>query len=233
MIGCLILHGYTGGPYEVAPLSLYLKENTDWCIHVPTLPGHGRNLELENISYKKWISAAERALQKLNKRYETIYVIGFSMGGMIAAYLAATYSVAKLVLLAPSGKYLSWGQMVRDGMKMLVDGKQRHVVKNKLYIQYKRKIAVVPFRANIEFAKLVHFTRKYLKHVDSTVLIVHGHQDGMVPYKTAYYMDKEMKKTEKEIVFLDRSRHLLCLGEDKDILNTMVHQFLARRISAV
>lgn len=233
MIGCLILHGYTGGPYEVSPLSIYLKENTDWYIHVPTLPGHGRNLDLENMSYKKWISAAERALKMLNKKYEKIYVIGFSMGGMIAAYLAAKYRVSKLVLLAPSGKYLSWKQIARDGLKLILDGERRRVVKNKLYIQYKRKIGMVPFQANIEFIKLVHFTRKYLKHVEAAVLIVQGYQDGMVPYKTPYYLDKEMKQTENEIVFLDRSRHLLCLGEDKNILNTMVHKFLTREVPTV
>src|SRR5690625_1697164 len=127
MVGCLVLHGYTGGPYEVAPLSSYLKENTNWYIHVPTLPGHGRNLELENIPYTKWISASEQALIKLKKEYDDIYIIGFSMGGMIGAYLAAKYRIAKLVLLAPSGKYLSWSQLGRDMFKFVLDGVQRNL----------------------------------------------------------------------------------------------------------
>lgn len=233
MVGCLILHGYTGGPYEVAPLSVYLKEKTDWCIHVPTLPGHGRNLALENISYKKWISASEQALEKLKKNCDDIYIIGFSMGGMIAAYLAAKFHISKLVLLAPSGKYLSWKQLARDAGTFIADGIRRNLEKNMLYLNYKRKMGMIPFQANIEFLKLVYFTRKHLKNVHSEVLIVQGHQDGMVPYKTAYYLDKEMEQTEKEIVFLDRSKHLLCHGEDKHILNKMVHHFLMRKVSAV
>lgn len=50
----------------------------------------------------------------------------------------------------------------------------------------------------------------------------------MVPYKTAYYLDKEITSKEKEVVFFERSRHLICLGDDKDTLNTMVYEFLTK-----
>ena len=95
MKGCLIIHGYTGGPYEVEPLATYLNEQTDWDIVVPTLPGHGEMLALEDVSHKTWLQAAEDALEKLKEKYEEVYIIGFSMGGMIAAYLAAKFKVDK------------------------------------------------------------------------------------------------------------------------------------------
>lgn len=228
MVGCLILHGYTGGPYEVEPLSTYLKEKTSWFIHVPTLPGHGRNLELENIPYTEWLDAAEQAFKTLREKFNDVYIIGFSMGGMIGAYLAAKYHVSKLVLLAPSGKYLSWRQISLDMFKIIVDGVQQNLRKNKLYLRYKRKRGMVPFRSNIEFLKLVHFTRKYVKSVQADVLIAQGYQDGMVPFKTAYYLYEKMTTPHKEVIFFDLSKHLICLGEDKDTLNPIVHQFLIR-----
>ncbi|WP_343032932.1 alpha/beta hydrolase [Virgibacillus doumboii] len=107
MVGCLIIHGYTGGPYEVEPLAAYLREQTDWYVEVPTLPGHGENLALENVSHKKWLTAAENSLKQLSEKVDKIYLIGFSMGGMIAAYLAAKHKIDKLVLLAPAGKFIS------------------------------------------------------------------------------------------------------------------------------
>lgn len=230
MVGCLILHGYTGGPYEVAPLSSYLKKNTNWFIHVPTLPGHGRDLELEDIPYTHWINTAEQALKTLKKQYDEIHVIGFSMGGMIGAYLAAKYHIPKLVLLAPSGKYLSWKQLACDMGKLLADGVQNKLGKNKLFLQYKRKAGMIPFQSNIEFIRLVRFTRKYIRHVQSDVLIAQGYQDGMVPFKTAYYLYEKMMTPNKEVVFFDHSKHLICLGEDKDTLNRLVHQFLLKKV---
>ncbi|MBY7142377.1 alpha/beta fold hydrolase [Virgibacillus sp. NKC19-3] len=228
MIGCLIIHGFTGGPYEVDPLAQFLQENTDWHIEVPTLPGHGRNLDLKDISYRKWINAAEDALKQLSSEYDSIYLIGFSMGGMIASYLAAKYRIDNLVLLAPSGKFLSFRQITLDLSSIAADGMRGNLGENKVYQHYKKKIGVIPFKANIEFVKLVKFTKRYLKKVKSPVLIAQGHQDGMVPYKTAYYMEKEINSKRKEVVFFDNSKHLICLGDDKDTLNQMVYDFLAK-----
>ncbi|HLR67322.1 alpha/beta hydrolase [Virgibacillus alimentarius] len=228
MVGCLIIHGFTGGPYELGPLTEYLKEHTNWDIKVPVLPGHGRILALKNVSYKKWIKKAEDVMKQLKKKYDEIYVIGFSMGGMIAAYLAAKYNIDKLVLLATSGKYLSLGQISRDIGLVIADGCRGRLGENKLYIHYKKKIGMVPFRANIEFLKLVRYTKPYLKKVEAPVLIAQGQQDGMVPARTAYYLDKEINSVHKEVIFFDRSKHLICLGDDKDTLNTMIFNFLEK-----
>lgn len=229
MIGCLIIHGYTGGPYEVAPLATYLKAETGWHVEVPTLPGHGRRLNLENASHELWIIAAENALIQMKEKYDDIYLIGFSMGGMIAAYLAAKYKVAKLVLLATSGKFLSFKQIGIDLGDMIADGIRGNLNKNRVYIHYRDKLKTVPFKANIEFLKLVRFTRRHLKDVEAPVLIAQGQQDGMVPYKTAYFLDKEITSARKEVVFFERSKHLICLGNDKDTLNNMVHEFLSKK----
>lgn len=228
MIGCLIIHGYTGGPYEVEPLALFLREHTNWHIEVPTLPGHGRKLALENVSHKKWIASAENALKQLNEKVDKIYLIGFSMGGMIAVYLAAKHKIDKLVLLAPAGKYLSFRQISKDVKDIVSDGFKGKLNRNKLFLHHKRKLGAVPFKANIEFLRLVKFTRKYLKKIDSPVLIAQGQQDGMVPYKTVYYLDKEITSKRKEVVFFERSRHLICLGDDKDALNTIIYEFLSK-----
>src|SRR5699024_52949 len=95
-----------------------------------------------------------------------------------------------------------------------------------MYAHYKKKLGEVPIQANFEFLKLVRFTRKHLKKIESPVLIAQGQQDGMVPYKTAYYLDEEIPSKQKEVVLLERSKHLSCLGSDKDILNRMVYSFL-------
>ncbi|WP_164214619.1 alpha/beta fold hydrolase [Virgibacillus sp. YIM 98842] len=226
MIGCLMIHGYTGSPYEISPLANHLKENTNWKIEVPTLPGHGKNLDLRDVSHESWIETAEKELQQLMRKCDDIYLIGFSMGGMIASYLAAKYEVEKLVLLATAGKYLSFKQIGMDMGEILADRIKGELDSNKMYLHYKNKTGHVPFKANIEFMKLVRFTRRYLKKVKTPVLIAQGQQDGMVPYKTAYYLDKEITSEEKEVVFFERSKHLICLGDDKDTLNSMVLDFL-------
>jgi len=226
MIGCLVIHGFTGSPYEVEPLANYLKEKTNWQVEVPTLPGHGPQLNLEDVTYKEWIKGAEEALKRLRDTVDEIYIIGFSMGGMIAGYLASKYNVEKLVLLAASRKYLSFKQIAIDIGMAVGDRVKGTLHENKMYLHYKNKLGTVPMKANIEFMRLVRYTKPYLKKVDSPVLIAQGHQDGMVPYKTIYHLDKEINSDRKQVVLFDQSKHQLCLGEDKDRINNMVLQFL-------
>lgn len=226
MIGCLVIHGYTGGPYELEPLVDYLRAQTNWQISVPTLPGHGRNLELTEPCYKQWIQKAEDTLKMLQKKYDTIYVIGFSMGGMIASYLAGTFKVDKLVLLATAGKFIAFRQLSREVGKLVIDGLTGKAHENYIYAWYKRKSRKVPLKAYIEFIKLVKYTRTYLNKIDAPVLIAQGRRDEVVPYQTMHYLDKEIASDLKEIVLFERSNHRICLGEDKDTINDMVYNFL-------
>lgn len=229
MIGCLIIHGYTGGPYEVEPLAKYLKEKTDWQIEVPVLSGHGPELELKDVHYEQWLEDAENVLLKLKKTCETVYVVGFSMGGMIAAYLAANHKVDRLVLLSTARKYLSFRHLstyVKTGIRAGLKGE---LTESELYKHYKYKFDVVPFSANLEFMKLVYKTKPYLKNVKTPVFIAQGQRDALVPAKTAYSLHDEISSTDKEVVFFERSNHLICLGSDHDVLNVMIYEFLNKK----
>ncbi|WP_079707758.1 alpha/beta hydrolase [Paraliobacillus ryukyuensis] len=225
MIGCLCLHGFTGGSYEIEPLATYLKEHTDWLIEIPTLPGHGMSLALHNVGYKDWIETAEQRLQVLKQKVDRVYVIGFSMGGMIASYLAANYQVDKLVLLSPSRRYLNIKQMVADIGDMIKDKMTGHLQENMLYQNYQHKKGAVPLRAYVEFLKCMKCTKPSLKQITCPVFVAQGIQDGMVPYRVTHYLDKEIPIDIDVIYYLD-SRHLICLGKDKDVLNKSVHNFL-------
>src|SRR5690625_4016887 len=147
MVGCLIIHGYTGGPYEVEPLREFLEEKTDWHIVVPALKGHGKELHLKEVSYKIWLKEAELQLLRLKVKCETVYVIGFSMGGMIAAYLAAHHTIDKLVLLATARRYLSLKYLSYHIAEMIGDGFKGKINDNELFTQFKSKFGDVPIKA--------------------------------------------------------------------------------------
>lgn len=230
MKGCLIIHGYTGGPYEVDPLARYLKEQTEWSIKVPLLPGHGKRLNLENVTYEAWIETAEKALKQLQDECDEVYVIGFSMGGMIAAYLAATYEVDRLVLLSTARRYICFKHLSSYIREIIGDGFRGKLEENKLYAHYKSKMGMVPFRANLEFMKLVNKTKQYLNDVQSPVFIAQGQQDMIVPASAAYYLDKEIGSEHKEVVLFEQSKHLICLGNDRKILNKKILTFLTQEI---
>jgi carboxylesterase len=227
--GCLVIHGFTGGPYEVEPLANYLEETTDWEIITPSLPGHGlgegRELDLSKVTYEEWITHCEQCYFDLSKRHEKIYIIGFSMGGMIAAYLAAKYTCEKLVLLSTSRRYISIPRISLDIVMFGQKAIRKKLGTDPLFNHYKSKYGSIPVRATIEFLKCMKFTKPYLQDIHCPVFIAQGMQDGIVPFKSVHYLDKEIP-VDAEIMYFHDSKHLICLGEDRDILITSVARFL-------
>src|SRR5690625_3665256 len=192
MIGCLIILGYTGGPFEIEPLRAYLSEYTDWKIEVPVLKGHGEELVLEEVSHEVWLEEARVVLENLQVECDTVYEIGFSMGGMIAAYLAATQQIDKLVLLATARRFISFKYLSYYIAEMIGDGFKGKLNENELFLHYKSKIGEVPLKANIEFMRLVNRTKPYLKDITTPVFIAQGQKDEMVPFKAAYSLEEEI-----------------------------------------
>ncbi len=96
------LHGYTGYPGELfLPLDLLFKEGFD--VYAPRYPGHGTNGEdFLKTTMKDWAASAERTYQRLTERYDEVYLIGHSMGGLIATHLASMHPVQRMVLYAPA-----------------------------------------------------------------------------------------------------------------------------------
>ncbi|WJQ12283.1 alpha/beta fold hydrolase [Geobacillus stearothermophilus] len=225
MIGCLCIHGFTGGPEEVAPLADYLRERTDWVIETPTLPGHGSELQLKGITYDQWIAAAEQAFLALHRRCRTVYVIGFSMGGVIAVYLAEKYPVAKLVLLSAAFYYVNPRQLWRDIREMFANG-WRGAREHPLFLRYRNKMMATPFSAVREFRKLVRDVRPRLPRVAAPALIVQGEKDGIVPLKSAYYLYENIGSAEKVLLFLPNSYHHVCHGADRHVLFAEAEKFL-------
>lgn len=101
----LLLHGFTGTPWEVLPLAESLAER-GYAVRVPRLPGHGTTPEaMAFVTWRDWEAHALAELDALAGA-EQVVVGGLSMGGLLAMRLALKRPrrVAGLVLLAPAVK---------------------------------------------------------------------------------------------------------------------------------
>ena len=97
----LLVHGFPGSPAEMRGIADILQKR-GWATHGILLPGFGP--EIEHITDKEhtdWEAAVNNALLSLHQNYETVLLVGNSMGGALAIQAAARYHVAGLILFAP------------------------------------------------------------------------------------------------------------------------------------
>ncbi|NBI30943.1 alpha/beta fold hydrolase [Chengkuizengella sp. YPA3-1-1] len=212
---CLLIHGFSGGSFEVDPLAAYLREQ-GWICHVPTLPGHGENLKgLKNIKYHQWMEAVKKEAIKMTELYSKFDLVGFSMGGVLAAYISNHFSVKKLVLLNAAVIYVSPGRFMKLTYKQM---------RNKDWSRFK-KINGVPLSATWQFIQLAHRLRAEFRKVHTPTLIVQGQQDHIVHPYSASYLNRIIP-AEKSIVYFPLSTHEICLGEEADEVFETVGGFL-------
>lgn len=227
-IGVLFIHGFTGGPFEVAPLRQFLKTRTDWILAAPVLPGHDPEQDLEKSSAASWLMAAELELQRLMRDADRVFLIGFSMGGLIAMYLALRYPVEKLVLLSAAAKYISPRILVEDARIMLRSSISHHYPENSFYHLYNYKLTHTPIRSALEFLRIVRLVKPYHRDVDVPVCIVQGKKDGIVPASTAALLFEELRSDEKKLIYSEHGKHHICYSDDREIWFEEVLKFLVK-----
>ncbi|WP_462412649.1 alpha/beta hydrolase [Neobacillus sp. Marseille-QA0830] len=226
MIGCLCLHGFTGAPYEVEPLVTYLQERTCWEFRVPTLPGQGETLSLKGIRHQEWLDFAEQELKALMETCDKVYVIGFSMGGMIASFLAANHPVDKLILLSAAAYYIHPRQLAEDIKQVMKDLMGGQLAENQLFFRYRKKVIETPMSAVLQFHRLVSSIRPDLPKIMAPTLVAQGEADGIVPPKSAEYLYRTIGSSKKKLVVISNSKHHICYCEEKEELFLQVLKFL-------
>lgn len=211
----LFIHGFTGGPFEIGPLAERLTA-AGWLSRVPELPGHGNDSSnLGNVSWREWLRAAEKETLSLAGRYGQLDVVGFSMGGFIAAYLASRYPVRKLVLLSPAVVYFSPGRYAREFVRQFAFQDNRYLL----------TIKRTPLSAVWQFIRLAKHLRKEFPRIRVPTLIVQGERDEIVHPLGAKWLYRRLV-CEKQIRFFPNSRHRILLGAEARQVCDFVERFL-------
>ena len=72
------------------PLSNYLYETLGWETSLVELSGHGYDEEnITNVTWNNWVDDVKEKYIKLKERCDEVFMIGFSLGGCISAYVAS------------------------------------------------------------------------------------------------------------------------------------------------
>lgn len=201
----LIIHGFAGGTYDEEAIFDYLALKGYHTFNF-TLPGHEKML-FNKITRNDWINSCKEHLEMLiNNGYKNIYVLGHSMGGVLACILASEYKeVTKLVLAAPAFKYLTFEEenfkfltALKNSPKLFEDYKKQEVVS---------RVLQFPVSVIKEFMALIEENYNTPKTINIPTLIIQGKHDIIVPIKSAEYVYDSINTEKKKLVLLENVTH--------------------------
>ncbi|MFN0062889.1 MAG: alpha/beta hydrolase [Myxococcaceae bacterium] len=233
---CLLLHGFTGTPWDLLPLAVALEQR-GFSGSVPCLPGHGEDGEaMASVGADDWLRASEEALfAEFERTQRPVHVAGFSMGGLLAVGLAARWPshVASLALLAPAARLL--GQISRAARFLrktpLMDWVQPYIPKDGSDIEDPAARAIVPRPTSFPSARLrdlfwlQDFAHQHAPRVKARVLLVLARHDHVVNARAAKGLVARIPRPDTATLLLERGFHGLARDFAGDVLAGAVGDF--------
>lgn len=223
----LVIHGFAGGVYDEEKLINYLQLNKSFDVFSYTLPGHEKNLS--KVNYEDWMDKSiEQVEWLIQNNYKTIYVIGHSMGGVIASFLATKYKqIKKLVLAAPAFEYL---QVKQDSINLVKNIKETpSIIKTHSFEEVFSRLLKLNIGAVKEFRKLVKAYYDCPKNIDIPILILQGTNDKIVPISSSTYVYESVKSKTKKLVIINDATHDIFKDRKIDEINKLVEKFLLKK----
>lgn len=224
----ILIHGFAGGPWDHQKLAYDLELCPLFDVYDMTLPGHNKSI-ITNVKRNDWINCMEQLCENLiDSGYKTIYVVGHSMGGVIATHIAAKYrQVKKLVLVAPAFKYLKFKEEKLDIIGSLKSVPS--VFKGYEDKEVIGRIFKSPITTTLEFINLVKEHTADVKKVDVPTLIIHGDNDEIVPLESVMYVHNNLKSDVNILVNAKGVTHDVFNGSRGDEMVIVVKNFLRKR----
>jgi carboxylesterase len=232
---CLLLHGFTGSPWDMRPLGDALARS-GYRVRGPRLPGHGVSPEaMLDVSWRDWERAAEDALQSLDGA-KRVFVSGLSMGALLGLILAARHPtrVHGLALIAPAVRFLGPVMSLLRATRHLhwLERVKPWVAKTATDISDPEALARAPILPRFPSARLQDLwvlqdrAREAMAQVKAPTLIAVARHDHVVDPRAGLAMAKQLTgaATVKTRV-LENSFHIIPRDRDGAALADEVGRF--------
>lgn len=157
----------------------------------------------KDCNWMNWVQRAKNQVDQYVKQNRVIYLVGFSMGGVIASYLAATTPIKKLILIAPAFQYFHiesiTDTITKSAMSLLNNEKKEEVQ--------------LPRSFYAAFSELIKNLKKYISQVQCPVLLLHGDEDEVISTKSSLNAFEKIPHDQKKLFILHQGHHRILMDE--------------------
>lgn len=220
---CLLLHGFASTPSEVRWLGQQLNLR-GYTVKGVLLAGHGTTPEqLAETSWRDWYNSAQTTLLDLVEQHRPIFVVGVSMGGLLALKLAAQHP-KKVTAVVTAGTpisrrfFLDWHIhlvplakhfIAYQQRKISADAKEMHQQMGRVY--YTRR----PLSAAHQLLKLVDSVKQDITNINCPALIMHSKADKVINWRSAVELQRRLGN-KAQLQLVAHSDHIITIDREKE-----------------
>ncbi|MCH4158170.1 MAG: alpha/beta fold hydrolase [Acidaminococcaceae bacterium] len=226
--GVLLVHGYTGTPMELRPLGDYLAAQGFTVLGV-RLPGHGSTWQnLEQTTWPEWYAAVVQGVQQLQERCQNVSVAGLSLGGLLAVKAAAELPLASVVLMSTPIYVRDWRAPFLKYLQFFIRRIRRHKFQgSELRKKYDFSYADMPLKPLPSLFALRDLCRdEYLGQITVPALVIQSTAERTVKPASAQFIYEHLGSRHKQLLWLQKSGHVLTLDEESPLVCAAVGTFL-------
>jgi len=236
---CLLIHGFTGTPYEMRGLGEHLHSRGYTVLGV-RLAGHARSLEeLERSRWKDWYRDVAEGCARLVAESGAVAAIGMSAGALLALHLARERprDVTGLVLMAPAIALRDWRARwampliahvpwLRDRFRFIpkatgsdiCDDEARRIHPSNRFI---------PLAAAMSLVHLQRRVRAECGAITHPTLLIQGARDRTCPSSNVALLAQSLGAPPRGVLILPQSAHVVTVDRERDRVEAAVAEFVA------
>lgn len=242
-IGCVLVHGFTDSPLEMRPFGEYLNHLGFSALGV-RVTGHATTID--DMRRSRWpdlLASVEDGfhLLKSDATINKVFIIGHSMGGALTLLAGSYLPVDGLVALAAAYRLsapgrlaeywaafkISWGSLKRKwdsrNLEERLPGWYWYQPElSRGYIKYNEK----PLICNLQLVRAANRAALALPRIVCPVLLMGSRRDTIVRPNTLQAVYDRLTVTEKELIWLEKSSHMLPIDGERELVFDHTARFL-------
>jgi carboxylesterase len=210
-------------------------------VSTPLLPGHGGSVEdASKYTWHDWYATVRKAFEELRKDADKLYCAGISLGALLGLKLAIDegWGIRALALLSlplklPLNTRVPLTIVLYTPLKWMVKTVHHHfgdsAAKPEGREEYRSSAQPrISLNAVNEVMLLQKEVRAHLHKISNPIIMHYGMGDITAPPYNAKMLQRRVASDVVETEFYPRSRHILTLDWDADVVTDKTISFFER-----
>lgn len=241
----VLLPGLNGSKLELGLLPKYI-EQSGFDVVIPNINGYEHGEPASSL--ESWLGEAHSFLDSKSNQYQSIHLIGLSMGATLALSLAQTRSdIRSISLLSPALKYDGWSVPWYEPLLHffyflgfnnwkyserepfgLKNKDLRRRIKERFQTSKLTEVGALEISAKHlhEAKRLMKLALAGLKDIRAKVLVIQSIEDDTCSTWSAETILKCIPSDVKRVIWLGNSYHIITIDNEREVVLNEVIRFL-------